>query len=116
MASVDPTTRVITQPEGEARFNGAKIVTSASLGDVDGDGDLDLYFANVAFVAGADPQDRLLINDGRGFFKEATGSVLPAGLDGEGVYVEAADFNGDGRVDLYLSSYVGRDRLVLGRE
>ena len=140
----------------------------ADLADVDGDGDLDLHFANVAFVPGADPQDRLLINDGRGFFsdqtaarigretahtpdaefvdvdrdgdldlvtatfrdtkayrvylndgagffREATGSVFPAGLSGEGVDVEVADFNGDGKLDIYFSSYVGTDRLLLAR-
>lgn len=141
----------------------------AELVDVDGDGDLDLYFANVAFVSGADPQDRILINDGRGWFtdetaarlgrfpsmtvdaefvdvdrdgdpdlvtahfrdtksfrihlndgtggfKEATGRVLPAGLTGDGVDVEVADFDGDGLPDLYLSNYVsGSDRLLLAR-
>ncbi|HEV2148769.1 MAG TPA: VCBS repeat-containing protein, partial [Longimicrobiaceae bacterium] len=142
----------------------------AELVDLDGDGDLDLYFANVAFVAGADPQDRILINDGRGFFtdetarrlgrftsttldaefvdldgdgdldlltanvndtkpcraflndgtgtfREATGSVLPPGLTGHMVDIEVADFNGDGRLDLYLSNYVGgADRLLLARD
>lgn len=140
----------------------------AELADVDGDGDLDLYFANVAFVAGADPQNRLLVNDGRGFFtdetaqrigretsytldaefldldrdgdldmvtanvndtqpfraflndgtgafKDATGSVLPSRLDGHGIDVEVADFNGDGKRDLYLSNYSATDRLLLAK-
>jgi hypothetical protein len=140
----------------------------ADLADVDGDGDLDLYFANLAFVPGADPQDRLLINDGRGFFtdqtaarigrdavytvdaeftdvdgdgdldlvtailnesrawyvalndgtgvfKDASGSVFPSGLTGQGIDVEVADFNGDGRLDFYFSSYIGPDRMVLAR-
>jgi FG-GAP-like repeat len=140
----------------------------ADLADVDGDGDLDLYFANLPFVAGADPQDRLLINDGRGFFsdqtaarigkesrytvdaeftdvdrdgdldlvtanlndshpyrvslndgagvfKDATGSVFPSGLTGQGVDAEVADFNGDGRLDIYFSSYIGTDRMILAR-
>lgn len=140
----------------------------ADLADVDGDGDLDLYFANLAFVAGADPQDRLLVNDGRGFFsdqtesrigresrytvdveftdvdrdgdrdlvtanlndvkpyrvslndgagvfKDATSSVFPSGLDGQGIDAEVADFNGDGRPDIYFSSYAGTDRMVLAR-
>jgi hypothetical protein len=140
----------------------------ADLADVDGDGDLDLYFANLSFVAGADPQDRLLINDGRGFFsdqtqarigretrytldaeltdvdgdgdrdlvtanlndsrpyrvslndgtgvfKDATSSVFPSGLTGQGIDAEVADFNGDGRLDIYFSSYVGTDRMVLAR-
>ena len=80
--------------------------------DVDRDGDLDLVVASFRDTRAW----RVSLNDGAGFFKEATGSVLPAGLDGEGVDVEAADFNGDGRVDLYLCSYVGRDRLILGRD
>ena len=140
----------------------------ADLADVDGDGDLDLYFANLPFVAGADPQDRLLINDGRGFFsdqtasrigketrytvdaeftdvdrdgdldlvtanlndshpyrvslndgagvfKDATSSVFPSGLTGQGIDAEVADFNGDGRLDIYFSSYIGTDRMVLAR-
>jgi hypothetical protein len=140
----------------------------ADLADVDGDGDLDLYFANLPFVAGADPQDRLLINDGRGWFtdqtaarigkelrytvdaeftdvdrdgyldlvtanlndskpyrvslndgagvfKDATSSVFPSGLDGQGIDAEVADFNGDGRLDIYFSSYIGTDRMVLAR-
>jgi hypothetical protein len=140
----------------------------ADLADVDGDGDLDLYFANLSFVAGADPQDRLLINDGRGWFtdetaarigkesrytldaeftdvdrdgdldlvtanlndskpyrvslndgtgvfKDATTSVFPSGLNGQGIDAEVADFNGDGRLDIYFSSYIGTDRMVLAR-
>ena len=140
----------------------------ADLADVDGDGDLDLYFANLPFVAGADPQDRLLINDGRGYFsdqtsarigkesrytvdaeladvdrdgdldlvtanlndsrpyrvslndgtgvfKDATSSVFPSGLTGQGIDAEVADFNGDGRLDIYFSSYIGADRMILAR-
>jgi hypothetical protein len=54
----------------------------ADFGDVDGDGDLDLLFANVsAFVEGADPGNRLLINDGRGFFTDETEARLPPGAE-----------------------------------
>ena len=142
-------------------------------GDVDGDGDLDILFANVQlFVDGADPQNRLLINDGTGAFTDETAARLPAdsarALDGDlvdldadgdldiitsnvtlpddaasqravrdvqndgtgtftaaawlpasatgrGLDSEAADFNGDGRVDLYLSSRGTVDRLLFGR-
>ncbi|MCY0995218.1 FG-GAP-like repeat-containing protein [Nannocystis sp. ILAH1] len=45
---------------------------NADLGDLDGDGDLDLYFSNVGFIPGRDPQDRLLLNDGAGAFTDAT--------------------------------------------
>ena len=50
----------------------------ADFGDVDCDGDLDLYFANTRlFVAGADPSNRLLINDGTGRFTDETSDRLP---------------------------------------
>ncbi|MFV8819649.1 FG-GAP repeat domain-containing protein [Haliea sp. E17] len=49
-----------------------------ALGDVDGDGDLDIFFANVeAFVAGALRQNRLLLNDGKGQFSDATANLPP---------------------------------------
>jgi hypothetical protein len=47
------------------------------LADVDCDGDLDAYFANVHLsVNGSDPQDRLVINDRRGFFSDQTAARL----------------------------------------
>ena len=144
----------------------------ADFGDVDGDGDLDLLFANVQlFVADADPQNRLLLNDGSGVFSDATAArlptdtlraldgdfvdvdadgdldivtanvqtpgndirsapyqvwlndgagtfassdVLPASAVGRGLDIEAADYNGDGRLDLFLASRGTVDRLLLG--
>ena len=72
----------------------------ADFGDVDGDGDLDLLFANVsAFVDGADPRNRRLINDGRGFFTDETESRLPpdteSSFDGD-----LHDVDGDGDLDV----------------
>jgi hypothetical protein len=147
----------------------------ADFGDVDGDGDLDILFANThLFVARALPQNRLLINDGRGFFHDATAQrlppdqdrtmdgdfvdidadgdldivtanlddvlanrfnalyrvyrnngrgvftdattiVFPPGITGNGLDIEAADFNGDGHLDLYLASRGGPDRLLFRR-
>jgi len=49
------------------------------LGDVDGDGDLDLLYANVDVVVGAgQSQNRLYLNDGQGFFTDASDGRLPA--------------------------------------
>ncbi|WP_394748938.1 FG-GAP repeat domain-containing protein [Spongiimicrobium salis] len=46
--------------------------------DIDGDGDLDILYGNVqAFVANASRQNRLLRNDGNGFFSDITSSNLP---------------------------------------
>jgi hypothetical protein len=65
---------------------------------VDGDDDLDLYFANVGW-AGTNPQDRLFINDGAGRFTDETVDRLPpsplTSLDGKLV-----DLDGDGDLDL----------------
>jgi hypothetical protein len=68
--------------------------------DVDGDGDLDLFFANVGW-RGTNPQDRLFLNDGTGHFTDETAARLPASsltsLDGKPV-----DLDGDGDLDLVV--------------
>ena len=72
----------------------------ADFGDVDGDGDLDLLFANVsAFVEDADPQNRLLINDGRGFFTDETEARLPPDTDSS-FDGDFRDLDGDGDLDI----------------
>lgn len=46
--------------------------------DIDGDGDLDILYGNVqAFVPNALRQNRLLRNDGKGFFSDITNTHLP---------------------------------------
>jgi hypothetical protein len=144
------------------------------LADVDGDGDLDLFFANVAaFVTGADKQNRLLLNDGSGVFKDVTGLQLPADDDrsfsgsffdidkdgdsdiitgnvngdrfggstpfrvylndgkgyftdgtnlifpatatGRGFDMEFADFNNDGKTDIFLANRGTTDILLFGQ-
>jgi hypothetical protein len=74
-----------------------------AVGDIDGDGDLDLYLAN---VNGGDSGPRFYLNNGAGFFTEAT-DRLPgdiANRTGGLAFTAAAlvDVNGDGRPDLIL--------------
>jgi len=137
----------------------------ADFGDVDTDGDLDIFFANVTFSQGKQSQNRLLLNDGSGFYTDVTSTNLPALLsntvdgdfidididgdldiltaqafdgtyqallnDGTGIFtdrtdevflpaptgsgidVEAADFNGDDLLDLYLTGFQQTDYLYL---
>lgn len=76
----------------------------AELVDLDGDGDLDLYFANVAFVSGADPQDRILVNDGRGWFTDETAGRLGR-FPSMTVDAEFVDVDRDGNLDIVTAHF-----------
>ncbi len=89
----------------------------ADFGDIDGDGDLDIMTANLDSVAGfpANTRYRVYLNDGQGAFTEATDRFFSPDVTGNGLDIEAADVNGDERLDLYLTSRGGTDRLLLNR-
>jgi len=99
--------------------------TSASFFDYDRDGLLDLYVANYAlFDPANDPEcytansardycgpdaykaagDRLYRNRGDGVFEDATSSLRGADQPGAGLGAVAADFNGDGWLDMYVAN------------
>jgi enediyne biosynthesis protein E4 len=67
-------------------------------GDVDNDGDLDLYVTNFG-------DNRLYINEGDGTFRDgtATAGVAAGGFSSSAAF---ADYDGDGNLDLYLARYV----------
>ena len=88
--------------------------------DYNGDGRMDLYFVtgawtqNVSSNEGRDLRgklsNRLYRNNGDGTFADVT---APAGVGGNGVFssgCSAADYNNDGRVDIYVLNY-GRNIL-----
>lgn len=103
---------------GEGRFvdisSAAGIIesffsASATTGDYDGDGDLDIYVTN--YLVGELPEDGglpnlLYRNDGNFNFTEVA-AQLQVDDSGCGLGVVFSDFNNDGRVDLYVANDFG---------
>lgn len=90
-----------------------EITHDVNLADIDNNGNLDLYFGNVATSGSqADPQDRLLINNGNGFFEDVTGSRLPEN-DFNTVGADFADINNDGNPDLLVGDIEGGIQLLI---
>ena len=84
-------------------------VTDLALMDADADGDLDLVT-----VAGAEGQDRLLINDGNAHFFDDSSACMPVDR-AAGRALEVADLDMDGHTDLIVANHQDANRLYLGR-
>lgn len=83
----------------ETGFTERPRTNAIGISDVDDDGWPDIFFANDQST------DELLLNDkGRGF-RRASAALLPRLSDGQsGMSAEFADFDGDGRQDLYVTN------------
>jgi len=78
--------------------------SEAVTSDFDNDGDNDIFVANYG-------EDKLLINNGAGYFTDETGARLPADID-DSRGTTAGDANGDGYMDIFVANN-GQNRLLL---
>jgi hypothetical protein len=85
----------------------AEETREVDVADIDGDGDLDILYGNVqAFVPDALRQNRLLLNDGKGFFSDITAINLPKD-DNRCFGISFLDIDNDGDVDIMTGNTNG---------
>ncbi len=77
-----------------------------SYADIDKDGDLDIFLANVNFRGTKNPQNRLYLNNGKGVFTDVTAKQLPQDTD-HSIEAIFEDVNKDGAPDIIVGKVFG---------
>lgn len=98
--------------EAAARLPGglASHAGAARFGDVDDDGDLDLFVGD-GWAQGASVIAHLYLNDGAGVFTDATGQLPTSGSGSEPIDFDLLDADGDFDLDLYVDMHSGKGSL-----
>lgn len=81
-------------------------------GDFDDDGDLDLFITAWTLVGGS-PINRLWRNNGDGTFTNAASALGVAGFNNFTSSAAWADYNNDGRLDLYVTNFTREEQDFL---
>ncbi|VAW60890.1 hypothetical protein MNBD_GAMMA11-2801 [hydrothermal vent metagenome] len=97
--------KTFTDVTSAAELNEVSQSSVASFGDLDGDGDLDLYVGNYApsIVDGICETNHLYLNNGNGVFVEL-GAVIGANDVGCTLAVTMTDYDNDNDLDIYVSN------------
>lgn len=83
-----------------------------AVADFDGDGYPDIYMGNSGLNSASKGQNRLLINDTSGAFKEATVGSIPD-RDDDTIGIVALDFDKDGDLDVFTANFGSPHRLLV---
>jgi hypothetical protein len=94
----------INDMQAGASWNGEHRFCSVAAGDIDNDGDQDIYFGDYQQGGGrsVDVDDRLLLNDGTGYFTDVTAArMTPTMVESSfAMKVAIVDMNLDGKLDI----------------
>ncbi|MCB9877879.1 MAG: VCBS repeat-containing protein [Planctomycetes bacterium] len=97
-------------------WGGFQRFCSVAAGDVDGDGDMDLYFGDYqqGGTRPVDLNDRLLINDGTGYFTDESAARMTVEMleSSFGMKVAMVDMNLDGKVDILKDDALNAPQAV----